>query len=326
MSVVHLHSGMSGAPSILARSAGTWAQLMHWALPQLGWTLAEDDLANHRVAYTNSDGHTFAFYDSSSHPESNGTNNTECAVRIFDGFTGFDTPGFGAPFSPTSGVRFVNKFVHRASTNATSAGYLIWGDDKTFITLNWTVGGNNSENGAVQRPRYALHYFGRVNSLVAGQFNTVFLGSSSPGIASASAEGYAGMQQQGAFPAILDVDGNPLGRNLNIWRGTNRNFDNWLSASGENQNPVTGERHISRVFLGSAVDAAPEFFCRGMYCGVGNWRDIFISQDSLNLPAMNVDVGSRVLTPYMTETGHINSTGTAYWGHGILLDRTGPWS
>lgn len=326
MSVVHLHSGMAGAPSLLARSAGTWAAVMHWALPQLGWTLAQNDLANHRVAYTNADGVTFAFYDSSAHPENGGTTNTECAVRIFSGFTDFDNPGVSAPFSPTSGVRLVNKFIHRSSTNATSAGYLIWGDDKTFITLNWTIGNNNSTNDAVMRPRYVLHYFGRVDGLVAGQYNHVFLGSSSAPSTANSQSGYAGMQQHGAFPAILDVDGNPLGRNLSIWRGTNRNFTNWLSASGENQNPVTGERHISRIFLGSSVGAVPEFFCRGMYCGVGNWQAIFISQDSSNLPAMNVDVGSRVLTPYMTETGHVNNTSTAYWGHGILLDRTGPWS
>jgi len=331
MAVVYLNNSTPGgdaAATMHSVTPNSMNDFLVWAMPQLGWTLAHDDRANYRVAFTSADGITYAFYDQHDLPPLAGSAGGDAydntvGVRIFQGFTDFSSTGLAAPFDSSKACFFEKSFI-RYSCSGTE--FHVWGDNKSVVFAHGVSGVYLANPSPVTgSPRLSLHYFGRVEGLQPGQHNYVFLGSSYGGGTSTSASNVT-MDVGGEFPALYDTNGNPMGDWLHLWNGVNRSIDNgYLSTQGDNILP-DGNRYVSRVYLSpNSQSDEPAYYCRGMYCGVGNWREFIVSNHLSTLPALVLDTGSRSLTPVYTEYYQANIY-TVFDVLFIFVDNQGPWA
>lgn len=325
----YLDETTAGAPASLLHTIApnTLNDILFWAMPLLGWTIAADERAtNNRIAFTNADGVTFAFYDQNDLPElsaadAGNTYDITAAVRMFTGFTDFTSVGTAAPYDATAGGRFFNKNGVRYAADRSS--YYIYGDDKTVIFRHSTYDDQyNYQYNITGLDREYVHYIGRLEGLSPGTYTHAFLGSDFGGSTGTSASNL-GMRSTGWFQAMHDPDGNPLGQQLHFWNGVNRGGSGYLSTVGD-QVDGQGDRYISRVFLGPAVDATPTYYCRGLYCGVGNWKTFVQSNHGMQLSTITVDVGPRSLTAFGFAENH-SSSGSVEPGHHVFIDELGPW-
>jgi hypothetical protein len=311
---------MVGAPSTVTKDAGTWANVMNWALPQMGWTLAADDITtNGQVAYTNASGTTYAFFDSIALPENAGAYNVSCAVRMYQDFIDFSSRGS----TGSALFRYISKLPTRSDQVLTDAGYRLWGDADSVIVFTWTQSAaHQASNSLLGRPRYMIHYLGKVSNIAGGSDAQVFMGSSVSSTTNSAAPDMWGINSKGPFPAM-----STLGSDLYFSILMNRLQDAYLSSSGSQTSLVSGERHITPVLLSPDSNSSPPVYkCRGLYAGVGDWRTFIQSADDQALPSLLVDVGERSLTPYACENGHGSTPTTYYWSNHVFIDQTGTWS
>lgn len=330
MTVTKVDSGDSGAPALWSYDTpGQGAAIMAWALPQLGWTLTIDEASTTgRVAITNADGATFAFFDDDTLPENqqdNDQRNNNMRVLIYEGFVDFATRGAGTPidFGRGNGIHYRHTDTTEQST-PTEAGYTIWGDEKTAVIKLWYNDNENEKNKFV-RSRYYIYYIGRVDSIVAGETNQVVLGSKDWGYKYGEDNNLFGIRKSGRFRMLRDHAGTTGGIDQYFWQaGLTSGNDSYLGTNGIATNPFTGDRAISRPWLADDTNGDPRYALRGLYVPVGEWSTIMDSIDEGVTPSLTVDVGDRVLKVLNGEHGYGNDN--FYESHRWLLDDQGPWS
>lgn len=321
----------AGAPAsqLHLRNANTLNDILAWALPELGWTLTVDDRAGNRIAATSADGVTYAFFNQYQMAELAGSQwgdsyNTAAVARMYTGFTDFASPGVAAPFA-TGQYRgtYIDTVLGYAYGNALGSNYHIYGDNKSvwLFTQCWGTNHNGMNNSTAEH-RWYVYYFGRVEGINPGTYNYVMMGAPRGGPDSSH---HTGMSYQGPFYAVFDAAQTVAGDQVYIWNGTQRGLDGWLGRQGAEFDAL-GNRYLSRIYLShGAVDANPAYFLRGGYTSVGSWGDFFVNNHRATMPAVEVDVGARVLRPWQTEYLTNTNGSNAAYGHVVLMDEMGPW-
>jgi hypothetical protein len=326
--MIYLHSEMAGAPAAQwsVHTAGALCNVLVWAAPLLGWTVTQDDRPN-RVAITNFDGVTYVFYENTGQVEYGFTVNSMAVIRMFDGFRNFDDFDHAGPTeSGVSGCRYFGK--KGSASNATtiySQGYRIYGDNKSIIFIHYHYDNLNNINFDRNRPRLYMHYWGRVNSIRNLNHNQVVLGAKYWGT-NYMYPSMGGCNE--SFHCLYNSDGTyATTARLTGWQGMAREASrSWFGTAGWDENPMTGERTISRPLFGFSSIGYPWYAARGFYTIIGDWRVIARDQDHIPTPVIETDVGPRNLLPILFESTHLSNSTIVNHEAPLLLDVEGPWA
>lgn len=331
MTVTYVDSSMVGAPSLAPFDApGVGAAVIAWALPQLGWTLTVDEASTTgRVAVTNADGVTFAFFDDDTLPEHDqnvSARNGNARVLLYENFVDFTARGAGQARDDARANSFVHRVSESDSSSHTDSGYEIWGDSKSAILKLWRVNDDNAQS-PLGRPRWVLYYMGRVEGVEAGTYNAGFFGQTVYGNPGTTANDVFGMHKTGPFDLLYDFAGTLNGLRTYWWAGgLTPGLPSYLGTTGAAVHPATGYRAVSRPFISEDPFGTPRYWLRGFYAPVGDWGEIMDSIDEGTTPPFVVDVGERTLKAINSEHGFSSASAPMLEAHRILLDTTGPWA
>jgi hypothetical protein len=327
MSVVYVHSGMAGAPQ-LSRNPGTLVTVFNWALPQLGWTIADGD-AN-QGAYRNADGDVIAIFDNSSLVESVSTSHSEARIAGYRGFVNFSNRGIITP-----GSRYVHKTPMPTHYGLLEGGYHFYGDSLSVFLIIWAYDGNVQPIlTTLGRPRWYGTYFGKFantspnNPIIFGHTGYNYIGStvlslgSGFGLYSANTHG---------LPSLI---GSFEGHDIPVAQGYASVFDlapeqssvTLLSKTGLSPRRWQTVPQITRIWMSQVNPfAEPWLYPRGLYAGVGDWGGFIETYDNQDMPSIAVDVGMRTLKPLALSIGYSTTTHAIQSGDYVFLDVEGPW-
>ena len=302
-----------GAPT-LSGTDGDLYNVLKWALPLLGWSIAFDDAVNFRIAFRNDniDGGSGSYLRFVDKAADHGGTAQAAQVNAYETMSDLNT---GTRKTPNTDASYWQK---SRLADATVRKYRIWGDKYRFVLAVWHDLVTNDDRIVLTLAGDLVSY----DPADLGFFLKQALNSSGP--SSTRSVAYLQATGEAGHFCVRSKDGTLGPQQSHLWGWSPNNIANssfWNpgeTTGGAYLSPADGEAKFVRYSVASNLEPRGHF--PGIYLPCGAWRAAVGSYATI--VAASTPDGIHNLQ-YVSSTTNLSSNNSN--PHSLLIDETDGW-